>query len=905
MSLMVRGGLLAPLLALGALLAMPSARAARACDDPQFQTLLQASAPIEAGAHWLDRRLIQWPGQGGEDGAKTPSVFKLYHSTDGGLRAEPDRAVSGADAVLELDRFDAALPPSLAQRFKFVADGPRLALRDADLARLPGLMKGQLLLVRQTAGGAVLAATALQIAGALDDWYAAAEAVPDLGAMPRPDGTRFKLWAPTARKVSLCRYADDAGPALAERAMRLDPATGVWSLDEPGDLSGQYYRYLVEVFVPGIGLVRNGVSDPYAVSLGADSRRGYLADLAAPRLKPAGWDATPRPQRVRNQTDMVIYELHLRDFSIGDATVAPARRGKYLAFAERNSNGMKHLRALAAAGLTDVHLLPVFDFATVPEAGCTTPKVPIAAPDSEAQQAAVMAEAARDCFNWGYDPWHYGAPEGSYASSAADGARRIVEFRQMVQALHREGLRVGMDVVYNHTAAAGQQEKSLLDRIVPGYYQRLDVAGAVERSTCCANTATEHRMMAKLMIDTAERWAREYKIDSFRFDLMAHQPRAAMQALQRRVDAAAGQRINLIGEGWNFGEVANGARFVQASQLSLNGSGIGTFSDRGRDAARGGSAGDSGEAVLRNKGWLNAERPTAANADLIRVGLAGSVRDFTMQTWQGETRPLAEIAYGDQPAGYVTQPGEVVNYVDNHDNETLFDINVLKLPPSTTREDRARVQLLGAALTAFSQGVAYYHAGIDLLRSKSLDRNSFDSGDWFNRLDWHYRDNGFGSGLPPKEDNGAQYPLLQPLLADAGIKPGPVEIAWMRDAFRDLLRIRASSTLLRLPDAAQIRQRLSFPNSGPAQNPAVVAGVLDGAGLPGAGFARLIYFINASAAAQRLELPDEAHRRYLLHPVHSAAQAADRRVAAEARYEPDSGRFHLPARSAVVFIVAR
>ncbi|MDN3921948.1 alpha-1,6-glucosidase domain-containing protein [Roseateles violae] len=900
-----RAPLWAGRLLLGAACLLPAAVwADSACDGSQFQTVLRpqaASAVVEARAHWLDSRLIQWPGQGGAEPAG--ARYKLYHSAEAALLWQPGRAVVGADAVLDLEPSESALSPELAQRFKFIAGGVRLAVREADLPRLPALLKGQLLLVRETPAGELLAATALQIAGALDDRYAAAEDVADLGASPGKNQTGFKLWAPTAQKVSLCRYASDGGPAIAERAMRLDPASGIWSLTEPGDLSGQYYSYLVDVFVRGVGLVRNRVSDPYSVSLGADSRRSYVADLSAPALKPAGWDATPRPKALKAHTDMVIYELHLRDFSIGDQTVPPARRGKYAAFTESDSAGMKHLRALAAAGLTDVHLLPVFDFATVPETQCVTPQVPSAAPDSEAQQAAVMAVAERDCFNWGYDPFHYGAPEGSYASDAADGARRIVEFRQMVQALHRAGLRVGMDVVYNHTAASGQQQKSVLDRIVPGYYQRLDAAGVVERSTCCDNTATEHRMMAKLMVDTAERWTRHYKIDSFRFDLMAHQPRAAMERLQARVDAAAGRRVQLIGEGWNFGEIANGARFVQASQLSLNGSGIATFSDRGRDAARGGSAGDSGEALLRNTGWLNAEQPTAATADMIRVGLAGSLRDYPLTTWQGQTLPLESIAYGDQPAGYVSQPGEVVNYVDNHDNQTLFDINVFRLPRGTSREDRARVQLLGAALTAFSQGVAYYHAGIDLLRSKSLDRNSYDSGDWFNRLDWSYTDNGFAAGLPPKGDNGADYALLAPLLADPAIKPGPTEIAWMRDAFRDLLRIRASSVLLRLPDAAQIRHRLSFPGSGPQQNPALIAGLLDGRGLAGAGFERLVYLLNTGTTPAQLELPGEQGRPYRLHPVHLAAGAADKRIAAEARFEPASGRFEVPPRSAVVFVV--
>jgi pullulanase-type alpha-1,6-glucosidase len=709
----------------------------------------------------------------------------------------------------------------------------------------------------------------------------------------------------------LCRYAGGESPAIAADAMRLDTATGAWRVELPGDLNGQAYRYLVDVVTPTHGRVRNLVTDPYSVALTADSQRSLVADLASPALKPPGWDAAPRPTRVKTATDQVIYELHVRDFSASDATVRPEWRGKYLAFTEANSNGMKHLKALAKAGLTDVHLLPVFDLASVPERGCKVPDVPQAPADSDAPQAAVMAVAAEDCFNWGYDPWHFNAPEGSYAT---DPLRRVIEFRAMVMALHQAGLRVGMDMVYNHMAAAGQAQKSVLDRLVPGYYHRLNARGEIERSTCCDNTATENRMMAKLMIDSAALWVREYKIDSMRFDLMGHQPREAMQRLQARVNAEAGRPVQLLGEGWNFGEVANGARFVQASQLSLNGSGIGTFSDRMRDAARGGSAGEGGDDSVRRQGWLNGlvyapnalgnARPEEllATADMIRVGLAGSLRGYELTTWRGEKKRLDAIAYGDQPAGFASEPGEVVNYVENHDNQTLFDVNTLKLPLATSREDRARVQMLGAALVAFSQGVAYFHAGQDILRSKSLDRNSYDSGDWFNRLDWSYQTNHFGTGLPPKQDNfgrdGRDWALARERLADPSIAPAPADIAWARDVFRDLLEIRASTPLLRLPTAAEIQKRVSFPGSGAGQNPVLVATRIDGRGLPGARFKALMMLINVAPTAQSLTLPDEAGARWVLHPVQR--QGADPRIKHEARFE--AARFDVPARSAVVFV---
>ncbi|MDI4633630.1 DUF3372 domain-containing protein [Pelomonas sp. V22] len=888
---------------------------AGACDDQGFQALVQpaamtAAAEGPAQAYWLDRQLLQWPGQVVTAGQR----WRLHVSAAGALVAQIGQTVQGADASHLLQVDEQALAHDLAERFKFVAAGPRLRLRVEDTARLH---QAQLLLTLEDAAGRVLAFTRIQSPGALDDLYASAGAMADLGVSVNRSArtTAFKLWAPTARAVSVCLYDSDASKTGSEQALQFDAATGAWSGRLMKDLSGRYYHYLVEVFVPGQGWVRNRVSDPYSISHGVDSRRSYIADLSAPNLQPRGWAQHRRPAPLKAATDMAIYELHVRDFSIGDATVPAAKRGRYQAFTETRSAGMRHLRALAEAGMTDVHLLPVFDIASIPEAGCVTPRVPQAAADSPAQQAAVMAVAAKDCYNWGYDPLHYGSPEGSYASSAANGARRILEFRQMVQALHEAGLRVGMDVVYNHTPASGQSEKSVLDRIVPGYYQRLDAQGRVERSTCCDNTATEHRMMAKLMVDTAVRWARDYRIDSFRFDLMAHQPRAAMEALQAAVDQAAGRHIELIGEGWNFGEIANGARFVQASQLALNGSGIATFSDRGRDAARGGSAGDSGEALRRHQGWLNglgyapndAARPRdpaelLRAADMIRVGLAGSLRDYKLETFDGQHRKLAEIRYGDQPAGYVSQPGEVVNYVENHDNQTLFDINVMRLPRGTSREDRVRVQMLGAALTAFSQGIAYFHAGQELLRSKSLDRNSYDSGDWFNRLDWRLADNGFAAGLPPQGDNGRDWPLLQPLLADAGIKPLPAEIAQARAMFLDLLKIRASSRLFRLDSAAEIQSRLRMLNTGPLQNPLVMAAVLDGQGLAGAGFQRLLYLINVSPEPQSLQFETEQGRAYRLHPVQASAAAADPRPRRQAGYEAKSGRFLVPPRTAVVWI---
>ncbi len=879
-----------------------------ACDASTHATVLRAdAAPATAAAVWLDATRLQWPG------TADAGRFRLLHAPAGGIVAAPGQPAQGAESALVLQPAARPLPVDLQLRHRHLADGARLALAPADAtpARLQALHRGQLLLVQEDAAGRVLQATGVQAAAALDDLYAPAEALTDLGVTLSRQATRLRLWAPTAQAVHLCLHASDTAPAQpAVPALQRDDATGSWQLQLPGRPPARYARYLVDVWVPGTGLVRQRVTDPYAISLGTDGRHTWIGSLDEPATQPRGWATAPRPAPRPGNTGLAIYELHVRDFSIGDATVPPALRGQYGAFTRADSAGMRHLRALAQAGMTDVHLLPVFDIASVPESGCTTPTVPAAPPDSPAQQAAVMAQAATDCFNWGYDPLHFNAPEGSYASRADDGATRIREFRQMVMSLHAAGLRVGMDVVYNHMSAAGQHPQSVLDRIVPGYYHRLDAQGRITRSTCCDNTATEHRMMRKLMLDSVRLWARQYRIDSFRFDLMGHQPKEAMVALQQLLRQDNGRDIQLIGEGWNFGEVANGARFVQAAQGMLSGTGIATFSDRARDALRGGGVGDGPAAVVARQGWLNgqadgADRSAAmAAADLVRLGLAGTLRGYTFTSHTGAPRRGDQLVYAGQPAGYVDAPGEVVNYVENHDNHTLWDVNAFKLPIDTPAAERARVQLLALATTAFSQGVAYFHAGVEVLRSKSLDGNSYDSGDWFNRLDWTHQTNHFGTGLPPAGDNQALWPLAAPRLADARLRPAPADIAFVRDGFLDLLRIRASSSLFRLTTAAAVQQRLALHDTGPAQNPALIAAELDGRGLPGAGFARLLVLLNTSPADQSLSIDSSRGQPWVLHPVHRSAGASDRR-AASAAFDRTAGAFRVPGRTAVVFVVDR
>ena len=375
------------------------------------------------------------------------------------------------------------------------------------------------------------------------------------------------------------------------------------------------------------------------------------------------------------------------------------QKGTYLAFTRAGSAGVQNLRALARAGATTVHLLPTNDIATrsIDEdrsrwesPDCDLPSLP---PDSPEQQACITAVQDSDGYNWGYDPLHYTVPEGSY-STDPEGAARTLQHRQMVSSLNGDGLRVVMDVVYNHTADAGQTGENDLDRIVPGYYHRLDASGTVTTSTCCSDTASEHLMMGKLMTDSVLTWATQYKVDGFRVDLMGFHPKDLMVDIRQRLDALTverdgvdGKATYLYGEGWNFGTVADDALFVQATQANMAGTGIGTFNDRLRDAVRGGGFGDTDP---RTQGWgsglftdpngsgVDGDEATqrallALESDRIKVGLTGNLADYTFTGSSGATVKGSEVDYN-------AQPGEAVTYVDAHDDLILHDQLAYKLP---------------------------------------------------------------------------------------------------------------------------------------------------------------------------------------------------------------------------------
>jgi pullulanase-type alpha-1,6-glucosidase len=521
----------------------------------------------------------------------------------------------------------------------------------------------------------------------------------------------------------------------------------------------------------------------------------------------------------------------------------------------------------------------------------------------------VAKAAAKDAYNWGYDPYHYTVPEGSYATDP-DGTDRTVEFRKMVKSLNEDGLRVVMDVVYNHTTASGQAGTSVLDKVVPGYYQRLLADGSVATSTCCANTAPENAMMGRLVVDSIVTWAREYKVDGFRFDLMGHHPKANILAVRKALDALTvakdgvdGKKIILYGEGWNFGEIADDARFVQATQKNMAGTGIATFSDRARDAVRGGGPFDEDPGVQGFASGLytdpNSSDGNGTSAeqkarllhyqDLIKVGLSGNLAKYTFTDTAGKEVKGSEVDYNGAPAGYADAPGDALAYVDAHDNESLFDALAFKLPKGTSAADRARMQVLAMATAALSQGPALSQAGTDLLRSKSLDRNSYDSGDWFNAIHWDCRDgNGFGRGLPMATDNESKWPYAKPLLTSAGLKVGCPQIEGASAAYRDLLKIRTSESVFGLGTAEQVQSKLSFPLSGKDETPGVITMELGD----------LVVVFNATPERQEQLIASLAGTAYTLHPVQRTG--ADSTVKSSA-YDPESGSFAVPGRSVAVF----
>ena len=522
----------------------------------------------------------------------------------------------------------------------------------------------------------------------------------ELGVKIEGGKTVFRLWAPTASDVKLNLFAAGKGGNAERTVDMVRGEKGVWSYTENADLNGKYYTYTVSTSAG----VQEAV-DPYAVSAGVNGDRGMVLNLAS--TDPDGWtDDLFVPENYKNYTDAEIWEVHVRDFS--NKITQSAYKGKFLAFTETGLKengipvGVDYLKEL---GITHVHLLPSFDYATVDEAAGTG-------------------------FNWGYDPKNYNVPEGSYSTDPTDGAVRVREFKQMVQALHEQGIGVIMDVVYNHTSGLD----SNFNRIVPYYYYRFNGDGTASNGSGCGNeTASERYMFSRFMVDSVTYWQKEYNVDGFRFDLMGLHDTATMQKIERAVHAHNPNAL-LYGEGWTGGTstLSTGQQSVLANLRAVNASvggdsknhtnGIAMFSDVIRDAIKG-SVFDITDVGFATGGKAGASRS-------IRFGVNGGVNDASFGT---------KNANGWQSYN----PTNVVNYASAHDNNTLWDrICHVYGEGADTLSERLAYNRLSAAIVQTALGIPFMQAGEEMLRQKknadgSYNENSYNASDEVNNLKWN------------------------------------------------------------------------------------------------------------------------------------------------------------------------
>eukprot|EP00899_Mesostigma_viride_P029428 jgi/Mesvir1/9670/Mv12155-RA.1 len=877
----------------------------------------------KAKAIWVDRHTIAWA----VPAAHLGDSFRLVYSGSAALNLT-GKGVEGADSSVELKLDDHGLPPSALRKFPHLAGYQALTVPKG--VNYGAILTSQVAVCSISADGKPSDATAVQLPGVLDDLYPYDGA---LGCEISGRSVTMRVWAPTAQSVRLHLFnSPTGGEAIKVLDMRTLPdAPGVWSVSGPSDWVGKYYKYEVKVFCPWTGKVEVSMAtDPYSRGLSANGERTYICDLTNKSLCPPDWATlSSRKPAMGGPLDITLYELHVRDFSAFDKTVPEKYRGGFMAFTEKESSGMKHLAALAKAGLTHIHLLPAFDFATVNERknAWKTPdyaRLASLPPDSSEQQDAVFAVKDVDSYNWGYDPVHYGVPDGSYATDP-DGGARIKEFRAMVKGLNEIGIRVVMDVVYNHQSSSGPQSPfSVFDKIVPGYYLRRNPEGFIENSTAVNNTACEHYMFSRFIVDDLVHWARDYKVDGFRFDLMGHLMLTTMQEAKRRLqaltleaDGVDGSKIYLYGEGWDFGEVARNRVGVNASQLNLAGTGIGSFNDRIREACNGGNpfGNPLEQGFLTGLHLVPNEleqgdtlRKLMYQTDFIRLGMAGNLKDVVLTNCDGMEVMGGKLRYNESsPCAYADQPDETVNYVSAHDNETLFDTVMLKVAPSVSLADRCRINRLGTSIIAFSQGIPFFHAGDEVLRSKSLDRDSYNSGDWFNKLDWTYESNNFGVGLPGKEKNGEKWDIMRPLLANASLRPSKVDILASVEHMKEVLAIRRSSVLFRLPRKEQVLSRVKFLNVGASATPGVIVmQILDGEkGTPGLSelcprFRRIVVVVNARPDTYTATFPTLAQAELSLHPLQ--AKSKDEVVRTSSC---TNGSISVPARTCAVFVHRR
>jgi len=511
----------------------------------------------------------------------------------------------------------------------------------------------------------------------------------DLGVIWKNNEVNINVWSPTASAVSFQLYkAGNGGNPLKVISLKKQ-IKGNWTYKLAGDWEGYYYTFKIKYKNTWL----NEVPDPYAKAVGVNGNRGMIVDLE--KTNPELW-AFDKSPILKNQTDAVIYELHVRDASIHPQS-GIENKGKFLGLTEVGTKspmglptGLDYIKNL---GVTHVHLLPSFDFKSLDES-ISTPQ-----------------------YNWGYDPKNYNVPEGSYATNPYDGKVRINEFKKLIQSFHSNNIGVILDVVYNHT---GDTENAVFNQLVPNYYYRQNSEGGFSNASACGNeTASERPMFRKFMIESLLYWVNEYHIDGFRFDLMGIHDLKTMELIRDTLIKVKPD-ILLYGEGWTAGgsPLPDNKRAIKANIKDLTG--IAAFSDELRDGLKGHVFTPSEKGFISGKNDL---------AESVRFGIVGGV--FHPQI------SYDKVNYTKAP--WALEPNQTVVYTSCHDNHTLWD-RLEIANPAVSVQDRISMQKLAIGIVLTSQGISFLHAGCEFLRTKNGVENSFESPDAINQMDWLRKD---------------------------------------------------------------------------------------------------------------------------------------------------------------------
>jgi pullulanase/glycogen debranching enzyme len=735
------------------------------------------------------------------------------------------------------------------------------------------MIAGNLVIIAKI-NGKIFRKVILQKADIIDKYYYCDS---DLGLVfSSKTDFKFKLWAPTAITVKLHVYMDsNNGTEVFGSPFEMINKSGVWEYPGNSDWLNYFYLYEVKVFSrhEGNRIISKLVTDPYSISLstnGGFSQIVNIEDYDDKDISPDNWKEHCFSFEVDfDPVDITLYELHIRDFSVYDDSIRDEElRGKYMAFTLSSTKSMNHLKELAGAGLKYIHLLPVNDFSTVPEENSfdlkkTTVRtvreyfntydigkvheldeITLAAEEvinscstlndifekltnkyggaGVYQQKLIKLIQENDKYNWGYDPFHYMVPDGSYATNP-NGKIRIKEFRAMVKALHDIGLRVVVDVVFNHTL-----KEDPLEWIVPDYYYRIE--GNDLKPHCGFEIATENMMVEKLVSDAIYKWVKYYKIDGIRFDRMQAmtlnsilKSKEKLRTLNVKDDEIDGKNIYFYGEG--FDETLMGAgKFRSANRNTIWNypeEEIGIFNSYIRNDLRGEP--EKGNGIFERDNFI------------VKNGLDPS------NNWQLNKSNMVGYLYEDKENNIAKQfncPQSVVNYVTCHDNGTLWDYLIAKVGfnskdshdyPDGRTEIMLKMHNIYCGIIALAQGIPFFQAGVELLRSKSGDFNSYNSGEWFNKLCYPdniidnniFNGNNWGVGLidvlewfgpeGEKEKNIWEERWRERL--EKVPKPTNRQVIYSKNHFKDMLQIRKSTKLFRLRKIEDIKKRVSFPYS--------------------------------------------------------------------------------------------